>query len=250
MAYKRFENKKPITKQEKVELLAEYIDYYKNLIAEKGSGELNVKIPRDVFEPILDKIGVILVEASREASREGQVKKFLDDHQLPPHMRDLLPDEFRAFSLLINALKQWVSAESAATDRYLLGGTARQTCRDITTNCIVTGEAIGPDAELHHPVRDGRPPILLNKRGHTLIEQGNYKHYEEGQDATAEIWEMIKKIRTEKHMSWVQLREGCNAISTGSNSCRPGAKSFANRIIRDTGLSTDKIVVLLNSKNV
>ena len=250
MAYKRFENKKPITKQEKVELLVEYVDYYKNLIAEKGFGELNVKIPRDVFEPILDKIGVILVEASIEASKEGPVKKFLDDNQLPPHMRALLPDEFRAFSLLINALKQWVSAESAATDRYLLGGTARQTCRGITINCIVTGEAIGSDAELHHPVRDGRPPILLNKRGHTLIEQGNYTHFEEEKDPTSEIWETIKKLRTEKHMSWVQLREGRNASSTGSNNCRPGAKPFANRIVREPALSPDNIVILLDSKNV
>ena len=253
MAFKRFQNEKPLTKQEKVELLAEYIEYYKKLINEKGVNELNVKIPRDVFEPVIDKVGEILIKASIETSINGQVKEFLDNNKLPPHMRELLPDEFRAFSLLLNALKQWVSAESAATDRFLLGGTARQTCRSITNACIVTGEPIGPDAELHHPVRDGRPPILLSKKGHTMIEQHNQQPNQTGrggEDGGAELWETIKNIRTEKHMSWVQLREGCNAIMTGSNNCRQGAKSFANKIIRETGLSAENIIILLNSNKV
>ena len=87
--------------------------------------------------------------------------------------RELLPDDFRVFSLLLNALKQWVSAESQSTDRYLLGGTARATCREAVNKWIVTGEELGENSELHHPLRDGRPPILLSKKGHNLVEQNN-----------------------------------------------------------------------------
>ena len=43
-------------------------------------------------------------------------------------------------------------------------------CRDVSTTCLVTGEALGADSELHHPVRDGRPPVLLSKAGHDRIE--------------------------------------------------------------------------------
>lgn len=40
---------------------------------------------------------------------------------------------------LSNALKQWVAAESAATDRYLLGGTARKQCRKMADHCLGSG---------------------------------------------------------------------------------------------------------------
>ncbi len=43
--------------------------------------------------------------------------------------------------------------------------------------CIVTGEELGERAELHHPMRDGRPPILLSKKGHDIIEQSNQKNW-------------------------------------------------------------------------
>ncbi len=255
MAFKRFENENTLNKKEKVELITEYVDYYKILIAEKGLDALNVKIPRNAFESILDKIGEILIEESVKISKNGVVKEFLDSNPVPPHMSDLLPDEFRTFSLMLNALKQWVSAESAATDRYLLGGTARQTCRGVVSKCIVTGEVLSQDAELHHPARDGRPPILLSKQGHTIVEgfkpKPNTKIIDiDEQDSNSEIWEKIKQIRTEKHMSWVQLREGCTAIIDGSNICRPGAKSFANKIIKETGLNANQIIRLLELKKL
>jgi hypothetical protein len=36
--------------------------------------------------------------------------------------------------------------------------------------CLITGSALGQDSELHDPVRDGRPPIPLSKKGHASIE--------------------------------------------------------------------------------
>lgn len=253
MSYKRYKSEIALSKPEKVNLMSEYIGYYEGLINEQGLNALNVKIPRDVFANILDEIGIILNQRSLEmANEDGPVKNFLEENPLPPHMKELLPDDFRVFSLLLNALKQWVSAESQSTDRYLLGGTARATCREAVNKCIVTGEELGENAELHHPLRDGRPPILLSKKGHNLVEQNNQINStaNSDDDVDNDIWNIIKEIRTKKNQSWAQLKEGCNAILTGSKNCRPGAKSFANVVIRETGLSASNILEMLGYKGL
>lgn len=254
MAYIRYKSEIVLSKPEKVNLMAEYIEYYQRLINEQGLETLNVKIPREVFDDVLDHIGSFLNKKAIEmATEDGPIKEFLEANPLPPHMKELLPDDFRAFSLLLNALKQWVSAESQATDRYLLGGTARNTCREAVDRCIVTGEDLGVEPQLHHPLRDGRPPILLSKRGHELIEQNNQRNSydnEEKDDGNEDVWNTIKQIRSKKSQSWAQLREGCNSILTGSFNCRPGAKSFANVVIRDTGLSASAILEILDKKGL
>jgi hypothetical protein len=165
-------------------------------------------------------------------------------------MKGLLPDDFRVFSLLLNALKQWVSAESQSTDRYLLGGTSRATCKEAVDVCIVTGEGLGDRPELHHPLRDGRPPILISKEGHDLVEHGLQKlNFEDaGNESENEAWFVIKELRAKRRQSWAQLREGCNSIISGSNGYRPGAKSFANVVIRETGLSAREIINILDDK--
>ncbi|AHF11236.1 MULTISPECIES: hypothetical protein [Dehalobacter] len=253
MSYKRYKSEIALSKPEKVNIMSEYIAYYERLINEQGLDILNVKIPRDVFANILDEIGGVLNQMAIEmASEDGPVKEFLEANPLPPHMKELLLDDFRVFSLLLNALKQWVSAESQSTDRYLLGGTARATCREAVNKCIVTGEELGENPELHHPLRDGRPPILLSKKGHNLVEQNNQinSSANSDDDSDNEVWNIIKQIRTKKSQSWAQLREGCNAILTGSYNCRPGAKSFANVVIRDTGLSASDILEMLDNKGL
>ena len=133
----------------------------------------------------------------------------MKQNPLPPHMKELLPDDFRVFSLVLNALKQWVSAESQSTDRYLLGGTARATCREAVNKCIVTGEELGENAELHHPLRDGRPPILLSKKGHNLVEQNNQINStaNSDDDVDNDVWNIVKEIRTKKSQSWGSLRK-------------------------------------------
>jgi hypothetical protein len=243
MAYKRYKSDITLSKPEKVSLMAEYINYYENLIKEKGVDTLNIKIPREVFDDVLDSIGILLNEyAIKMANEDGVVKDFLRENPLPPHMKELLPNEFRVFALLLNSLKQWVSAESAATDRFLLGGTARQTCRLAVDKCIVTGDELGEKPELHHPMRDGRPPILLSKKGHDLIEQINIINEDE--------WDVIKRIKRKSNQSWIQLREGCNAILTGSNNYRSGAKTFAKNAIKETNLTAKEIIEILDARKL
>lgn len=247
MAYKRYKSDKRLTKEEKVSLLNEYNEHYKKIYKDNGLAGLTVKMPRNVFDSILEQIGSQLVAASVNLSENGPVKDFLDCNPLPEHMKELLPNNFRAFSLILNALKQWVSAESAATDRYLLGGTARATCRSVIDKCILTNEPLDKTSELHHPLRDGRPPILLSEKGHMLIEEynqnGNKKILEKSEDERLEV---IKKIRSERNMSWIQLKEGCKALLGNITKYRPNAKSFANKVINETGLSPNEIIELVN----
>jgi len=171
MPYRRPQSSIRLTKPEKFDLLAKYFEYYRDLAA-KVPASLNVKANREAYADLLDQIGELLLARSAEAVKvRAPVREFLDANPLPEALKGLLPDEFRAFCLALNSLKQWVSAEQLATDRYLLGGTARQLCRQAASSCVLTGEPFdGQTVELHHPVRDGRPPIPVSKTGHDQIE--------------------------------------------------------------------------------
>ena len=255
MAYTRPQNSHKLNKAEKVALLEEYIRHYENAMRGQGIEYLNAKIPREIFAPALDLVGELLQAQADQLLHENEdVQNFLRDNPLPPHMAEMLPDSFRVFALLLNSLKQWVSAESAATDRFLLGGTARQTCREAVTYCIVTGELLGDNAELHHPVRDGRPPILLSKKGHEIVERTAISPERSGGvrnvSLTGEqdkLWQQLQTMRSQRNQSWAQLREGCRALLQPVEQCRPGARSFANVAVRETGKTPNDILVLLDA---
>lgn len=171
MVYQRPKPKVKLSKDERKALLGQYYDEYRAWAAKEPS-RLNRKVPRKAFEELLNRVGVMLLEqATVLATTPGPVGEFLEQNPLPPSLAGKLPDEFRAFSLVLNALKQWVAAEQAATDRYLLGGKANEECKAAADVCIVSGAPLaGGEIELHHPVRDGRPPIPLSKEGHDELE--------------------------------------------------------------------------------
>jgi hypothetical protein len=249
MSYQRPTNPNPLSKAEKIELLREYSEYYRSLAITDQSA-LNSKVPRDAFAALLDRIGKLLLDESKQmASSPGTVREFLDANALPPAINSLLPDEFRTFCLALNALKQWVGAEQSATDRYLLGGLARQACREATANCLVTGETLGPDAELHHPLRDGRPPILLSKTEHSSIE-GQLSSMSDDPFERA-----VLSIRRERNGSWAQLRRGClDLLGTPSTSntkaSNDNARAFARKVFRTTSTSYAEILAWLDQKNL
>ncbi|OPX85751.1 hypothetical protein [Pelotomaculum sp. PtaB.Bin117] len=271
MAYERFKPGLSLTKQEKVDLMAEYISHYRTLSKDGNLNVLNRKIPREAFASALDRIGeLLLYEAQILSESNGPVKEFLNENPLPPHMATLLPDDFRVFCLILNALKQWVQAESAATDTYLLGRTAKKTCRMAVDTCIVTGEALGENAELHHPLRDGRPPILLSKIGHSIIEGQvkktskpiiesiNNKGKEayinndevaqsqkqifkvEKPDDNNDIYNLLLNLKHKKNRSWVHLRNGCLDI-LGLPVCftTQPVKNISRQFARDAQRLTD-----------
>lgn len=210
---------------DKKTLLSEYVNFYQNLVEKKGLEVLNTKMPREYVEHILDEIGEVLLKNAKKLSQEDEkITTFLKENPLPPMLKNYLPDDFRVFSLLLNALKQWVSKESAYTDKFLLGGYARKFCKDATTKCLVTGEEIDEDGELHHVMRDGRPPILLSKRGHDKLE-----HKKEGNPTL----DKIKPILQEKHSSWQLLAEGLEFKLGKRADARTNAKSIANKVLQE-----------------
>lgn len=255
MEYTRYVNNSSLTPEEKADLLKEYIDYYEELVKEGKLELLNQKLPRSAFSDILDAIGCLLkAESQKLAQSSKEIKHFLSANPLPGKMAELLPEDFRVFVLILNALKQWVTAESAYCDKYLMGGTVREKCRNAIDHCLVTGEPLTASAELHHPVRDGRPPIPLSKRGHSMIEGQvtvEANGTAAGEDAGPEPeWTKLRQIRKERNQSWVQLREGLAAVKTGSMTCRANAKSFANKVIRELGLQPEEILALMDEHEV
>jgi hypothetical protein len=161
-----------------------------------------------------------------------------------------LPDDYRVYCLALNALKQWLAAEQAATDRYLLGGKARDECRAAATTCVVTGEPLdGSKGELHHPVRDGRPPILLSKEGHDRLEGQVRSGDEDGISAK------IRPIRERMSQSWRNLRKGCldllgREVSHSTPSVAASSKSFARKAAQETGLTSEQILAWLDANGL
>jgi len=172
MPYERPRIDRKPNAEERRQLLQDYVDHYA-VVAKDHPELLNQKLPRLVFGNVLDRIGgLLLKEAHKLAKENTQVRDFLADNPPPPSVCRYLSDQFRAFCLLLNSLKQWVSAEQAATDRYFLAGNVRTELRSMLAACIVTGDPLeSHTVTLHHPVRDGRPPLPISKKGHAKIEE-------------------------------------------------------------------------------
>ena len=230
-------------------MLKDYFAYYKEEWHKDPSpSALNRKLPREAFRELLDAIGCTLRSKADElANQPGTIRQFLDDNPLPERLSTHLPVEFRVFCLALNALKVWVSAEQAATDRYLLGGRARQECREAADRCIVTGEPLmsKDDVELHHPVRDGRPPIPLSQKGHDLVEK------QAAVERDDSILSKLFTLRKKGNHSWAQLRRGC-LEHLGKNTAHETQKvdarsmSFAHEASRITGKNYEELLQWLD----
>ncbi len=247
--YIRPTNDKPLMPPEKKELLQAYFSHYES-VAQQDADSLNVKLPRAAVADVLDQVGGLLLERSRQlALTPGPMREFLEATEPPECLGGRLPDEFRAFSLLLNSLKQWVSAESAATDRFLLGGTARKQCRQMADHCLITGQHLErADVELHHPVRDGRPPIPLSKTGHDRIESTSRHSPEPFESA-------LRELKRQGNRSWVMLRRGCMALAgEESGESTPAvlasSKTFARKAKEATGLSYQALVEWLDQRDL
>jgi len=249
MKYQRPVNNTPLSKAEKLDMLDHYIQHYQALAA-LDIGVLNRKAPREAFSDVLDRVGhMLLSESVKLAEADGPVRAFLDANTLPTAMAQRLPDDFRVFCLVLNSLKQWVSAEQAATDRYLVGGEVRALCRESCQHCLVTGEPLGEDVELHHPVRDGRPPLPLSSKGHDQIE-GQISSV-----ANDPIGQALFALRSQRNASWAQLRRGCldlmgQPVPWPSKASVNSARSFARKAATATELDYEKIIDWMDQRGV
>lgn len=252
MTYVRPANATPLTAEAKEALLLQYGDFYRDLAA-RDPGALNRKPPEAALAGALDRIGALIVQEARAlADGNPAMRRFLDDTALPEGMSGLLPDEFRTFCLLLNGLKAWVAWEQAATDKYLLGSRARARLRRMGETCVVTGAPLTGDAELHHPVRDGRPPLPISREGLRIVEQaGGAGDAVEDADDIGVVLAALKKPKE----SWRMLRRGCLLIQglpagDGTPAGNANAKALARRAISATELSADGVVAWLDANGL
>lgn len=252
MSYTRPVNPNPVTPDEKPQLISDHVAYYEKialLATERGDySELNVKLPKVAAEVLLSDVGALLNQAALKAAKTGQVKDFLDRNPLPDSMKSHLPDEFRAFCLLLNSLKQWVSAESLSTDRYLLGGTGRDKLRAASSHCMITGSPLDK-VELHHAVRDGRPPIPLSPEGHRQVEESN------AGTTDVPLILTLRELKSERTWSWKMLRDGCMSqlgehIESRSKNALNTSRTFAKKAQIRTGLSFEQLLESLDESGL
>lgn len=255
MPYIRPVNPNPVLPDEKQQIIIEYFAYYgkiAQLALERGDySELNTKLPKVAAETFLSDVGTLLNQAALKAAKAGDVKEFLDKNPLPESMKNHLPDEFRAFCLLLNSLKQWVSAESLATDRYLLGGTVRAKLRNASSNCMITGLPL-KKVELHHAVRDGRPPIPLSPEGHRQVEESL------AETSDVPLIRDLRELKAERTWSWKMLRDGCLSqlgqlgedFKSRSKKSLDTSRAFAKKAQARTGLSFEQLLQSLDENGL
>ncbi len=251
MTYIRPKSNHALSPDEKRDLLQEYFDYYKE-VAKNNPELLNSKLPRSAFDELINEIGeLILKKTEALASSKNEVSQFLTNNPLPKHLEQFLPEDFRVYSLALNAMKQWLSAEQAATDRYIFGGTVRAQCKKLGTTCLVSGKPANEcTIELHHPVRDGRPPIPLAKEAHAHIE---------GQSSTAmvkdETMGTIYPIKRSGNRSWVMLKLGCELLldiaeTNRSKNVQSSSKTFARKASEASGLNFKELLQWVETNNL
>lgn len=251
MPYQRPKSETP-PKADRLDLLRDYFHAYQQLALEDPS-QLNQKVPREVFSGLLDEIGTLIQQRAREyAESTGAIRGFLDQNPPPGSIASRLPDEFRAFCLALNAVKQWTAAEQQATDRFILGGSVRSECRSAAEACLVTGKPLTPgEVDLHHPIRDGRPPIPLSREGHALLE-GQVSGLQSAGDPTQQ---KLKALRTDSSQSWLQLQRGCldllgQEVSHSTPRMQASARTFARKAAKATGLSYQELLHHLHERDL
>jgi hypothetical protein len=170
-----------------------------------------------------------------------EVKKFLEANPLPVGIKKLLTPELRTFALLLQSLKQWAAAESLAVDHWLISGQPRKTLRSVTDKCLISGDVLtSQNIELHHPVRDGRPPIPLSKAAHRKIEK------QQSSISDDAIGEKLKSLRKEGNHSWRLIWEGCcqlmgQKIEFSSKNRGSYSRSIARKYARKLEASVEAI---------
>lgn len=245
--YRRYRVSGKIKGEAKKTALADYIRHYTE-IARTNPALLNQKIPKRVSEAVLNEVGSLLQRYARELStNEGPLKEFLDRNPVPVCLGRELTDEIRVFSLVLHALRQWATGEALAMDRLLISGNVRKDLKELFTICPVAPDDTDTSkVELHHPVRDGRPPIPLSKRGHDTVE--GLLVLEDGDRAGAAL---VALRRDYGPISWKRLRVGCMALIENppegfADSYLANARSWARKAKKITKLEETPILAFLD----
>ncbi|MFC1818944.1 hypothetical protein ACFL0B_07620 [Thermodesulfobacteriota bacterium] len=104
--------------------------------------------------------------------------------------------------------------------------------------------------ELHHPVRDGRPPIPLAKEVHANIEGQSSINRE-----TDPTMAVIYPIKKEGNRSWVMLKLGCELLldiaeTTKSKSVQSSSMTFARKASEASGLNYEQLLAWVSENDL
>jgi hypothetical protein len=245
--YVRYKATRKIARSERKPALAAYIEHYAG-IARTTPAALNQKLPKSTFEIVLGEVGGLLqTHAKAMAEKDGPVKTFLERNPVPTCLGTELTPEIRAFCLILNALRQWSVGEQLAMDRLLLSGNVRKDLKELFTTCPVAPTDVDKaKVELHHPLRDGRPPVPLSKTGHDTVE-GLLVPQDGDSDATL----LVAFRRACGPISWKRLRVGVldllgNAPEEFAEGYRTNARAWARKATRETGVDAAAILAFLD----
>lgn len=249
-----FEPPKPTSKispTEKQKVLTEYIEHYRGL-AQTHPDLLRIKLRRSQIQPFLDEIGEHVLRLAKQigteagaATEHGQaVRQFLESNPIPGTVGQFLTMELRAYALLVHGLHQWAVGQSLATDRWVISGNARHALRSSTDRCVVTNEPFGEEPiELHHPARDGRPPIPVSKKGHKIADE-----VFDPQDPQGRLFVAVKK---KLRFSWRSIWQGCRVsldlpvsfeAHANPDGRRTAAVARARRFARETAAPMEGVL--------
>jgi len=228
--------------------LKAYVEHYTQIVNDSPA-MLNQKLPRKIFEKVLNEVGVLLnLKAVELAETDERMIAFLRRNPVPPCLGSELTPEIRSFALLLNALSQWCTAEKLAFDRFLFSGDVRKQLKKLALTCPVSPDdfEVGK-IELHHPVRDGRPPLPLSKKGHEKIE-GLIEPEENDEDGKKLF--AHHKTSTRRY-SWRSLRLGClselgREAYDKSVSRHRTARGNVSFVKRGTGISVESLLSILD----
>lgn len=133
-------------------------------------------------------------------------------------------------------------------DRLLLSGNVRKELKELFTICPVAPDDTDvASVELHHPLRDGRPPLPLSKKGHSIVE-GLLVLKPDDADGVA----LVNFRKTGKQpISWKRLRVGCLNLSGiepegFKKTYLSGARSWVRKAMKETSLTEDRILAFLD----
>jgi hypothetical protein len=111
---------------------------------------------------------------------------------------------------------------------------------------MVTGESLELNVELHHPVRDGRPPVPISTRGHDLIEHQTKLTSDDPVEAS------LIELKRQGNRSWAMFRRGCldllgtpHPVTSQSTAAR--ARTFARKAADLSNMSYSEILSWLDA---
>lgn len=127
-------------------------------------------------------------------------------------------------------------------------GHLAETNEPVSVQSSKVSHAVIP-AELHHPLRDGRPPLPLSKSGHARIEGQDSANDDDPRVAA------LQRVRNEGNRSWAMLRRGCLdllglAVTHSTPKVAASSKTFARKAAEASGMSFEQIIEWLDGRGL